>query len=248
MNHSPLLRISNIQKLYAKTHALKGIFLDLYPGEIVSLLGVNGAGKTTLSSIIATLHPPTSGSIYFDGHSIYDDLPSYRRQIGYCPQKPNLNPLLKVKDNLYLAGKYYGLSDEHIKVRLDELDHELGIYTYFNYFPEELSGGWKQRINIARTLIHSPRIIILDEPTVALDPDIRHQLWRHIKHIRSQGVTILLTTHYLEEAEKLSDRICLLDKGEVKIIDTPKNLIQTFKKGNLEEVFLQLVKEEPSSG
>lgn len=240
----PLLEIQNIQKLYKNVHALTGVSFSLYPGEIVSLLGVNGAGKTTLSTIIATQHPPTTGDILFEGTSIYDDIPNYRRHIGYCPQKPNLNPLLTLKDNLVFAGKYYGMSMEAIEQRLEELNQRLGINQYLNFYPLELSGGWKQRFVIARTLMHSPRIVIFDEPTVALDPDIRHQLWYYIKHIRDEGACILLTTHYLDEAEALSDRIVVLDKGSVKLIDTPKNLLKTFEKGRLEDVFLQLMEEQ----
>ncbi|MEX0939856.1 MAG: ABC transporter ATP-binding protein [Candidatus Babeliales bacterium] len=239
-----LLSIQNIEKRYNNIQALKGVSLDLFAGEIISLLGINGAGKTTLSSIIATLHPPTYGDILFEGSSIYNDLPNYRSKIGYNPQKPNLNPLLTIKDNLYFAGKYYGMSDQAVNKRLEELNERLGINEYLSYYSTQLSGGWKQRYMIARTLIHSPKLVILDEPTVALDPDIRHQLWYYIKHIRDTGVCVLLTTHYLDEAEVLADRICLLHRGEIKLVDSPQNLIKTFEKGKLEEVFLQLTKEQ----
>lgn len=239
-----LLEIYNVKKTYKNIHALKGVSFNLYPNEIVSLLGVNGAGKTTLSAIIATLHPPSSGDILFEESSIYNNIPNYRQYIGYCPQKPNLNPLLTVRDNLVFAGKYYGMSIENINKRLAELHQRLGINQYLDFYPTELSGGWKQRYMIARTLIHSPRIVIFDEPTVALDPNIRHQLWYYIKHIRDEGVCVLLTTHYLDEAEKLSDRIVVLDKGLVKLIDTPKNMMAIFQKGRLEDVFLQLTEAQ----
>jgi ABC-2 type transport system ATP-binding protein len=240
---NPLLHIKNIRKQYNNVPALKGVSFELFAGEVVSLLGVNGAGKTTLSTIVATLHPPTSGDILFNGVSIFNDVPAYRMQVGYCPQKPNLNPLLTIKDNLYFAGKYYGLSDEIIEQRLQQLDEKLGIKQYLSSYVTQLSGGWKQRYMIARALLHNPKIVILDEPTVALDPDIRYQLWNYIKHIRDEGACILLTTHYLDEAEQLSDRICVLDKGEVRLIGTPQNLLQSFQKGRLEEVFLQLTQE-----
>lgn len=239
----PLLSIRSVEKQYGSMRALKGVSFDLYPGEVVGLLGVNGAGKTTLSTIIATLHPATKGDIVFNGHSIYSDIPEYRKHIGYCPQKPNLNPLLTVKENLEFAGKYYNMCPHEIEKRLKELDTYLGINKYLHAKPDELSGGWKQRYMIARTLMHSPKIIILDEPTVALDPGIRNQLWLYIEQIKSQGVCILLTTHYLEEAEKLSDRVVLLAAGEIKLIDTPENLMRTFKLGRLEDVFLELTQE-----
>lgn len=244
---NPLLHIKNIQKYYKQSHALKGVSFELYPGEIVSLLGVNGAGKTTLSSVVATLHPPTGGDILFLGNSIYHDIPQYRMNMGYCQQKQNLNPLLTLYDNLIFTGKYYCMTMPAINNRLAMLDDWLDIGKYLYAYPTQLSGGWKQRYMIARTLMHSPRLVILDEPTVALDPDIRHQLWYYIQHIRDEGTSVLLTTHYLDEAEKLSDRIVLLDKGTVKLIDTPQNLMESFQKERLEEVFIQLMQEEPNN-
>ncbi len=240
----PLLSLQNIKKSYGDFQALKGVSLDLHPGEVIGLLGVNGAGKTTLSSIIATLHPPTSGEMLFNDHTIFSDIPAYRKQIGYCPQKPNLNPLLSIYDNLWFAGKYYGMSDEAIQKRLKELNSRLGIDKFLKASADQLSGGWKQRYMIARTLMHSPKIVIFDEPTVGLDPDIRQQLWHYIKHLRSEGVCVLLTTHYLDEAETLSDRVVVLHQGQIKLIDTPQNLMQSFQKGKLEDVFLELTKEQ----
>ncbi len=238
-----LLTIQNIKKQYGSLLALKGVSFDLYQGEVVGLLGVNGAGKTTLSTIVGTLHPPTEGDILYEGSSIYTDIATYRSIIGYCPQKANLNPLLSVKQNLAFAGEYYGMTPEQIEQRLEELNQRLGINQYLEAMPKQLSGGWKQRIMIARTLMHSPKLVILDEPTVALDPDIRNQLWYYIEHIKAEGVCILLTTHYLEEAERLSDRVVVLHAGEVKLIDTPKNLMASFEKGRLEDVFIELTRE-----
>ncbi len=240
MSH-PLLQVVNLKKQYTNTHALRGVSLELHKGEVFCLLGVNGAGKTTLSTILATLHPPTSGDVLFNGVSIYKDISAYRARVGYCAQKPNLNPLLTLKENLVFAGHYFGLSQKEIDDRLHDLDQRLGISEYLNFKSTELSGGWKQRFMIARTLMHKPELVILDEPTVGLDPDIRHKLWYYIKHIKSQGTTVLLTTHYLDEAEELADRVCVLDRGEIKIIDTPQNLMSAFKEDNLEKVFLQLM-------
>lgn len=239
-----LVTISDIKKLYGSKEALKGVSFELYEGELVSLLGVNGAGKTTLSTIVATLHPASKGDILYKGSSIYGNLPAYRQDIGYCPQQSNLNPLLTVRKNLEFAGEYYGMTQEQIEKRLVELNKRLGINEYLDAKPGELSGGWKQRYMLARTLIHSPKLVILDEPTVALDPDIRNQLWYYIEHIKSEGVSILLTTHYLEEAERLSDRVVVLHAGEVKLIDTPSNLMRSFEKGRLEDVFLELTREK----
>lgn len=239
-----LVTLCDLKKLYGSKEALKGVSFELYAGELVSLLGINGAGKTTLSTIIATLHPASKGDILYQGTSIYDNLPAFREAIGYCPQKPNLNPLLTIRKNLEYAGSYYNMTPEQIAHRLVELNQQLGINKYLDAKPGELSGGWKQRYMLARTLIHSPKLVILDEPTVALDPDIRNQLWYYIEQIKAEGVSILLTTHYLEEAERLSDRVVLLHDGEVKLIDTPANLMRSFEKGRLEDVFLELTREQ----
>lgn len=235
------LEIIDIKKSYNKVPALRGVSFSIYQGEVLCLLGVNGAGKSTLSSIIATLHPPTSGDVRYRGTSIYQQIPAYRRIIGYCPQRPNLNSLLTMQENLHFAGKYYGMSDEAITQRIKELHNQLGIEEYLGHKPSELSGGWKQRYMIARTLLHEPILVILDEPTVGLDPAIRHQLWYYINHIASCGTTVLLTTHYLEEAEELADRICILDQGEIKLVETPATLKESFKKERLEDIFLQLI-------
>ncbi len=240
-----LLQIQNITKTYKATNktinALKGVSLDIYKGEILSLLGVNGAGKSTLSSIIATLHPATGGDILYNNSSIYTDLPRFRRRLGYCPQKPNLNPHLTLEQNLLFAGKLYGMSDDQIKDRIVMLAKRLGLESYLAQKAEVLSGGYKQRFMIARSLIHNPEFIILDEPTVGLDPHIRRSLWEVIRELKKDGITVLLTTHYLDEAEKLSDRVVILDQGLIKLIDTPDKLMADFKQKNLEDVFIELM-------
>jgi ABC-type multidrug transport system ATPase subunit len=238
-----LLEVKNVKKRYGSFEALKGVSLQLYPGEIVSLLGVNGAGKTTLSSIIATLHPLSEGDIYFKGESIYQDITTYRQQMSYCPQKPNLNNRLTLRENLVFAGRYFGLSHDTIQLRIATLAKQLKFERYLDMHVDELSGGYKQRFLIARSIMHTPQIIIFDEPTVALDPHIRREIWECIKLLKSQGVCVLLTTHYLDEAEYLSDRVCILDKGVIRLIDTPANLIKSFESKNLEHFFLQLMQE-----
>lgn len=237
-----LLRLKNIKKNYGAFTVLKGINLDIYKGEIITLLGVNGAGKTTLSSILATLHPATHGDVEYNGESIYKDVPSFRFKLGYCPQKPNLNPNLTLYHNLLFAGRFYGLSDEQTKTRIDELAKQFELTKYLDQKASVLSGGYQQRFMIARSLIHKPEFVILDEPTVGLDPHIRRNLWDLIKNLKKDGITVLLTTHYLDEAEKLSDRVCILDQGQIKLIDTPDKLMADFKQKNLEDVFIELLK------
>ncbi len=239
-----LLEISRVEKHYGDFKALQGVSFSLNEGEIVSLLGVNGAGKTTISSIIATLHPATAGDIFFKGQSIYKDISKYRMNIGYCPQKPNLNPAFTVRDNLVFGGCYFGLTVQQSQERAEKLAQELEFTKFLDKMPHTLSGGYKQRVLIARTLIHKPKLVILDEPTVALDPHVRRQIWEILKQVKQQGISILLTTHYLDEAEYLSDFVCVMDKGLIRLVDTPQNLMKTFGKKNLEDVFIQLTEEQ----
>lgn len=248
-----LLQIRDVKKIYFQkgkpvTEALKGVSLDLEEGEIFGLLGVNGAGKTTLSSIIASLHPPTSGEILWKGRSIYEDILEYRRIIGFCPQKPNLDRTFTLEENLIFAGRCYGLGLKEATAKKDELVKQLDLGDYAKSFVDFLSGGYRQRFLIARTLMHNPKLVILDEPTVGLDPHIRRQLWDVIKRLKERGVTVLLTTHYLDEAEMLSDRVCIIDKGRIRLIETPGNLMKMYQKEKLEDVFIQLTREEDKNG
>ena len=247
MNKKILLSIQNITKTYnckPPRHVLNGVSIDIYEGEILSLLGVNGAGKTTLSSIISTLHPATSGDILYQGKSIYKNVTDFRRIIGFCPQKPNIDEILTIKENLEFAGHYFNLPDSAIKQRSLELMEKFQLLKYADCKGSVLSGGYKQRFILARTLMHNPKLVILDEPTAGLDPQIRRSLWELIKSLKKEGVTVLLTTHYIEESEILADRVCILDKGIISLVDTPENLKKNFSKSNLEDVFIQLLNEE----
>ncbi len=249
MNHmnSPILEIKNVTKVYhdyqSTVRALDGVTLTIKQGEIFGLLGVNGAGKTTLSSILATLHPVSSGTILFKGVSIYDNLIRYRKALGFCPQKQNLDPDLSVYENLLFAGRYYLMPEDEIKQRIEELIKELELERYRDFQIDDLSGGNQQRVLIARALIHKPEIVLLDEPTVGLDPDIRRKLWQQISDLRKLGVTIILTTHYLDEAEYLSDRVCILNKGKVVLIETVAGLREKYKMAHLEEIFLAITQD-----
>jgi ABC-2 type transport system ATP-binding protein len=242
-----LLSIKNVTKQYGTgttaINALKGVSLDIYKGEILGLLGVNGAGKTTLSSIIATLNPATTGDVLYQGTSIYKDVPSFRRVIGFCPQKPNVNTILTIKQNLIFAGRFYGMPEALIQERVATLLKRFELEKYADRTIDVLSGGYKQRFLIARALLHSPKLVLFDEPTVALDPHVRHDVWAIIRELKAQGVTIILTTHYLDEAEVLSDRVCILDQGVIQLIDTPENLKSLHQKGSLEDVFIKLIQE-----
>jgi ABC-2 type transport system ATP-binding protein len=239
------LEIVQLSKIYTsgkqKVAALREISLSLEKGEVFGLLGANGAGKTTLSSILATLHPPTHGDILFKGQSIYHNINRFRRSLGFCPQSQNLDPYLTVEENLLYAGRYYLMPDDLIKQRIKELFEDLELASYAQFKPNELSGGTRQRALIARALIHNPQIVILDEPTVGLDPDIRKKLWAIIKGLKNKGITVILTTHYLDEAEQLSDRICILHKGTIKLIASVYELKKEHNQDTLEDIFLDLM-------
>lgn len=242
-----LLEIKEISKTFSTKRnkvvkeALKKVSLTLYEGEVLSLLGVNGAGKTTLVSILAALHPKSSGDVIWEGNSIYTDLLKYRAIIGYCPQHPNIEGGLSLGENLLFSGRCYGLSEKQAIERKNALSKEFKLEVYLDAKVRQVSGGYKQRFLIARALMHSPKLVILDEPTVGLDSHIRRELWEVIKSLKKQGTTVVLTTHYLDEAEQLSDRICLIHDGTIRAIDSPGNMKKKHNKNNLEDVFLQFV-------
>lgn len=242
-----LLEVRSVSKTYFNKkgeelkRALRPATFDLYKGEVFGFLGVNGAGKTTLSSILATMHPPTSGDIIWKGKSIYKQLITYRKIVGMCPQKPNIEKRLNIEENLLFAGRCYGLSQKQAEERKSTLLAQFDLEEYVRTPTDQLSGGYRQRFLIARALMHHPQLMILDEPTVGLDPHIRRQIWEVIKMLKSLNVTVILTTHYLDEAEYLSDRVCLIHDGLIRTVDTPDNLKKFHQKDNLEEVFLKFV-------
>lgn len=242
-----ILKIRNISKYYQHNQtiirALDNVSLDIHQGEVFSLLGVNGAGKSTLSSILATLHPPTAGDVLFKEKSIYKDIMHYRMAMGFCPQKQNLDSFLNVKENLIFAGRYHLIPEKIIHHRVTQLMEQLELTRYASFDIDQLSGGTKQRVVIARALMHNPQLVILDEPTVGLDPDIRHKLWDIIQALKKTGVTIILTTHYLDEAEYLSDRVCILNHGKVMLIESLHELKTRHHMASLEEIFLRLTKD-----
>lgn len=245
--NDPLLKVRALTKVYLDAkgrmvrRALREATFDLYPGEVFGLLGVNGAGKTTLSSILATMHPPTSGEVLWRERPIAKQLLEYRRIVGMCPQKPNIEKRLNVEENLLFAGRCYGLEPKEVGERKEELVERFQLGEYLRSETDQLSGGYRQRFLIARALMHRPQLLILDEPTVGLDPHIRRQIWEVIRGLKSSNVSVILTTHYLDEAETLSDRVCLIHEGLIRTVDTPDRLKQFHQKNSLEEVFLKFV-------
>ncbi|MGC9109822.1 MAG: ABC transporter ATP-binding protein [Caldimicrobium sp.] len=224
------LEIKDLRKNYGDRKALKGISFQIFKGELFSLLGPNGAGKTTTLRIISGLTTPTSGNIYIFGKDLFEDELWAKRRIGLVPQQINLDLELTVEENLFIHGLLFKMSLKEIKEKIEELLEMSDLAERRKSKVKELSGGLRRRLLIVRALMHSPELLLLDEPTVGLDPHIRRKIWSFIKSIQAKGTTILLTTHYMEEAETLSDRVAFINKGEIVAIDTPSNFIK--KLGN----------------
>ncbi|WP_051920443.1 ABC transporter ATP-binding protein [Thermodesulfobacterium hydrogeniphilum] len=232
------LKIENLVKRYPSVLALKGISFEIKEKELFALLGPNGAGKTTIIRIISGLTQPTSGNIYIFNKSIFNNPIWAKNQIGIVPQTINLDLELSVEENLLIHGFLYRMSLDQIKKRIEEL-LELADLTFRRKSKiKELSGGMRRRVLIIRALMHNPKILLLDEPTVGLDPHIRRKIWSFIKNIQSNGTTILLTTHYMEEAEILADRVAFIFSGKIIDIDTPKNFVNRLGNYAL-DVYLQ---------
>jgi ABC-2 type transport system ATP-binding protein len=240
-----LLEILGVSKRYGQREVLHQVSLEVQRGEVMGLLGVNGAGKTTLSSIIAAVHPPTGGDVRYRGTSIYQDIIAYRTHIGYCPQKISEGvSLLSVYEQLWFAGQFFGLSGDLLEERIESVVSSFSLKDVVHRSLGELSGGYRQRFVLARSVIHQPDIVILDEPTVALDAHVRRQLWDYIRMMRAEGVAIVLTTHYLDEAEFLSDRICILHNGFVTFMGDPRVWMEQLGKTSLEKAFLHMLSSE----
>ncbi len=222
-----VLEIRNLQKFYGKHQALKGISFNLEKGELFSLLGPNGAGKTTTLRILSGLSNPSSGEIFIFGKSY----PKYeiwaKTKIGLVTQQINLDLELTCMENLLIHGLLFKMSFKEIKKRSLELLELAELIDRKDSKVKELSGGMRRRLHIIRALLHSPEILLLDEPTVGLDPHIRRKIWSFIKQVQAKGTTILLTTHYMEEAELLSDRVAFIFQGKILDINTPPNFIKS---------------------
>jgi len=220
-----MIRIENLTKNYKTIRALKGVNLHVTEGELFAYLGPNGSGKTTTIKILTSLATPTSGDAYLHGFHIVRDTLAAKRQCGLVPQTINLDHELTVFENLDIHGRLFRMSRQERVRRIDELLDYVEINERRNSPVKHLSGGMKRRVMVARALMHSPKILFLDEPTVGLDPTIRRRIWSLVKKIQQNGATIFLTTHYIEEAEFLAGRVAFLDEGSIVAIDTPQNLM-----------------------
>jgi lipooligosaccharide transport system ATP-binding protein len=222
----PLIRATGLRKSYGDFEAVRGIDLDVPPGEAFGFLGPNGAGKSSTMRMVAAVSPPSGGELRILGMDPATQGPQIRARIGVCPQEDTLDTELSIRDNLVVYGRYFGLSRSESSSRADELLRFFSLSEKAKAKVEDLSGGMKRRLTIARSLINQPDLLLLDEPTTGLDPQARHTLWDKLFRLKQEGVTLVLTTHYMDEAEQLCDRLVVMDKGRIVAEGSPLALIR----------------------
>jgi ABC-2 type transport system ATP-binding protein len=232
MNQKNILSVKNLKKIYSSeenedTHALNDLNLDVKEGETFGLLGPNGAGKTTFINILAGTVIKTNGKVIVSGFDLDKDPRQVRASVGIVPQEVNLDPFFSPRKLLELQAGLYGVKK---KDRItDSILKLVSLEKQANSYARSLSGGMKRRLLMAKALVHQPAIVFLDEPTAGVDVELRKNLWKNVKMLNAQGVTIILTTHYLEEAEEMCDRIAILNKGNIVALDSTKNLLNRIK-------------------
>ena len=241
-----ILSVKNLVKVYGDKRAVDDISFDVKRGEVFGILGPNGAGKTTTFEMIEAMRPIDGGSITIDGIDVQGDPWAVRRIIGVQPQSPAFMDKQKLSEIIEMFAAAYGE-----RVHPKEFLEDVNLAEKTSAYAESLSGGQRQRLSIAVALVHNPKVFFLDEPTTGLDPQARRNLWGLIEHIRDKGVTVMLTTHYMDEAELLCDRVAIMDNGKIISLDTPKKLIkqlldkgftkrQQVEQANLEDVFIDM--------
>lgn len=224
-----MLKVENLYKNYGNIRAVDGISFEVKRGEVFGLLGPNGAGKSTTISIISTLVPPTRGEIIFEGESILKNPKNIRQKLGVVPQDIALYPTLSGYENLRFWGNLYGLKGQELKQRINETADIIGLHERLKDKVEKYSGGMKRRLNIGAALLHMPELLIMDEPTVGIDPQSRSHILDTVFKLNDRGITIIYTTHYMEEAENLCSRICIMDEGKIIASGTQQELVELVK-------------------
>lgn len=227
------IEIVNLHKKYDDVHAVQGIDLSIKKGEFYGLLGPNGAGKSTTINSITSLVKPTSGNIKILGKDIVSDFRYARSQVGIAAQELSNDWFFPLEDLLYYQAGFYGVTRKDAKQRIEYILEKLGLYEHRKKKMRMLSGGMKRRLQIAKALVHDPQILILDEPTAGVDVELRHDLWKYLKELHAEGKTILLTTHYIDEAELLCERVGIIDQGKLIVEDTVKNLKNMVNKSGI---------------
>jgi len=232
--------IGNLTKRFEDVTAVDALNLRIERGELFGLLGPNGAGKTTTINLLCGLLEPTSGSASVSGYDIRKEAHKVKELIGVCPQATAVFPYLTGRQNVELFGDLHTMPKEKLRKNTDDLLERMGLVADAERRVKKYSGGMRRRINLIMALVHDPEIAFLDEPTVAMDPQSRHAVWDFIRDLKKQNKTVILTTHYMEEAEELCDRVGIVDRGKLIALGSPEQLKQQFSAKNLEEVFIQL--------
>ncbi|MFL6057282.1 MAG: ABC transporter ATP-binding protein [Rubrobacteraceae bacterium] len=242
MKDVPALKVEKLKKTYSTgVLALDSISLEVEAGRFFGLLGPNGAGKTTLINSIVSLARPDSGSVEVFGRDAYLEFREARRMIGVSPQEINLDKFLTVEETMLFHAGYYGVPKEKAKERTEELLERFALTEKRKQRVNTLSGGMKRRVLFARALMHDPKVLFLDEPTAGVDVELRYKLWGYIRELNRGGLTILLTTHYLEEAEALCEEIALINGGRIVAQGSIEELKWTYAAASIEEVYLKVV-------
>ena len=234
MSKNLAIKINKLFKSYDDVKAVQGIDLEINKGEFYGLLGPNGAGKSTTINSITSLVKPSDGDIEIFGKNIENDFRFARSQVGIAQQEVSMDWFFPLEQLLYFQAGFYGVSRSHAKERIEYLLEKLGLSKHRTKKMRELSGGMKRRLQIAKALVHDPEIIILDEPTAGVDVELRHDLWLYLQELHKDGKTILLTTHYIDEAELLCERVGIIDKGKLIVEDTVSNLKKMVKNSSIE--------------
>jgi ABC-2 type transport system ATP-binding protein len=238
----PALRVEKLRKTYSNgLLALDGISLEVQAGRFFGLLGPNGAGKTTLINSVVSLARPDSGRVEVFGWDAHREFREARRMIGVSPQEMNLDKFLTVEEVLLYHAGYYGVEKRKARERTEELLERFGLVGKRKDRVNTLSGGMKRRVMFARALMHDPELLFLDEPTAGVDIELRYSLWEYIRELNRGGLTILLTTHYLEEAEELCEEIALINEGKIAAQDTSAGLKARYEARSVEEVYLKVM-------
>jgi ABC-2 type transport system ATP-binding protein len=238
-----VLEIRDLVKRYGAVTALAGVSLDIQPGEIFALLGPNGAGKTTLIGAVCGLVKKTSGTIRLFGQDLDQDPVGPRYSVGLVPQEINFDPFFTVEESLRIQLGYYGKPLD--RARIAEVLAALKLSDKAQARTRQLSGGMKRRLLIAKALVHRPKLVFLDEPTAGVDVELRRDLWEYVRRLKAEGTTIILTTHYLEEAEQLADRVALIDEGKLQLIEEKAALMRRLGERRLLVTFSSAVKALP---
>ncbi len=241
----PILVAQDLKKSFGEIEAVKGISLQVARGEVFGLLGPNGAGKTTTISMLTGVQTPSGGTITIDGLDMAKDTNAAKAKMGLVPQELALYPTLSARQNLSFFGRIYGLRGSDLRARVDEMLEIVGLVERAGDAIDTYSGGMKRRINIAAGLLHKPDILFLDEPTVGVDPQSRNAIFESVEALNREGMTVIYTTHYMEEAQRLCHRVAIVDLGEIIALDTPTALIRSlgggiiaigFEEGRMEDV------------